>query len=66
MKTQVWNCLFKVIRSKEILAEERFWEDNQDPKQLGEMIRIYLNEKKVGKNESPENCNKKFQGTKRP
>ncbi len=55
-----------MIRSKEILAEERFWEDNQDPKQLGEMIRIYLNEKKVGKNESPENFNQKFQGTKRP
>lgn len=41
-----------MVGSKEILAEERFWEDNEDPKQLGEMIRIYLNERKVGKNEN--------------
>ena len=55
-----------MIRSKEILAEQVEYENSLEPVRLGEMIRIYLNEKKVGKNESPENFNQKFQGTKRP
>jgi len=31
--------------SKEMFVEQRIWEDNQDPKLLGELIKQYLTER---------------------
>jgi len=47
-----------VERSKDILQEQRIWEENHpEPKQIGELIKIYLTERIY---ESRENCNKKI------
>ena len=37
-----------MIRTKELLEEQRVWEENQDPKVLGELIKQYLTEKRYG------------------
>lgn len=47
--------------SKEMFSEQRIWEDNQDPRLLGELIKEYLNNFNLKGNESSESKNSKVQ-----
>ena len=46
------DYLFKMEGSKEIFAEQRLWEDNQDPRLLGDLIKQYLTERNYGNQDS--------------
>jgi hypothetical protein len=53
-----------MIRTKELLAEQRSWEETQDPVQLGELIKQYLTERRYG-NQNSESQDKRLQSNKR-
>lgn len=58
------DYLFKMEGSKEIFAEQRLWEDNQDPRLLGDLIKQYLTERNYG-NQVNQSKDKEFQKHKR-
>jgi len=49
--------------SKEMFVEQRIWEDNQDPKLLGELIKQYLTERTYA-NQNTKSSNQRLQGNK--